>query len=108
MHWQKREVVVIENYKQLLSKRRLNPSLFLIEIIEKLFCQIPEETPFGITELYESLAHPKPTFSSFRDKISALESADCIAVQPSREKASKKSVTLTENFRSQLEREISD
>ena len=97
---------MIENYKQLLSKRRLSPSLFLIEIVEKLLCQMPGETPFGITELYESLAHPKPTFSSYRNTLFALKSADCIVVQPSKEKASKKSVSLNEEFRSQIEREV--
>ena len=97
---------MVENYKQLLSNRRLSPNLFLIEIIEKLFSQMPEETPFGITELYENLPQPKPTFSNFRVQISALESANCIIVQPSKEKASKKSVSLTRNFRHQLESDI--
>ena len=97
---------VVGNYKHLLSSRRLNPGLFMIEIVEKLFSLKPEETPFDLTELYENLPHPKPTFSNYRVQIAALESANCVIVQPSKEKASKKSVSLTENFRHQLESDI--
>jgi hypothetical protein len=97
---------VIEFYKQLLSERKLNPSFFLLEIIEKLYSQMPEETPFGMTELYEKLAHPKPTFSSYRNLLTTLRSAQCIKIEPSKEKASKKSVLLTEDFRIQIARDI--
>jgi hypothetical protein len=97
---------VIELYKQLLSKRRLKPSLFLLEVIEKLYSQMPEQKPFGMTELYESLAHPKPTFSSFRNLLFTLRSAECIKIESSKEKASKKSVLLTEDFRIQIARDI--
>jgi len=100
--------VMLELYKQLLSKRRLNPSFFLLEIIEKLYSQLPEETPFGMTELYENLAHPKPTFSSYRNLLFTLRSAQCIKIEPSKVKASKKSVLLTEDFRIQIARDVYD
>jgi hypothetical protein len=67
---------------------------------------MPEETPFGMTELYENLAHPKPTFSSYRNLLFTLRSAQCIKIETSTEKASKKSVFLTEDFRFQIARDV--
>ena len=99
---------MINLYKRLLSKRRLNPNFFLLEIIEKLYCQVPEETPFGMTELYDMFVHPKPTFSSYRNLLFTLKAAQCIKIEPSKEKASKKSVLLTEDFRIQIAREVYD
>ena len=61
----------------------------MLEFVEKLYNKLPHEAPYGMTELYESIPHPKPTFSSFRNQISALELAGCIIVQTSEEKASK-------------------
>ena len=75
-------------------------------LIEKLYFQMPEETPFGMTELYENLAHPKPTFSSYRNLLFTLRSAKCIKIETSTEKASKKSVFLTEDFRFQIARDV--
>ena len=97
---------MIEQYKRLLSKRKLNPNFFLLEIIEKLYYQVPEEAPFGMTELYEKFARPKPTFSSYRNLLFTLKSAKCIKIEPSKEKASKKSVLLTEDFRVEIERDV--
>ncbi|MDB2468582.1 hypothetical protein N9X39_00740 [Alphaproteobacteria bacterium] len=89
-------------YKKLLLKRRLTPSLFLIEIVEKLHEKHLQEIPFGIAELYESLSHPKPTFSSFRAKLLGLQLTECIEIKVSKEKASKKSVVLSEKFYKQI------
>jgi hypothetical protein len=74
-----------------------------LEIVEKLYNRNLNEVPYGMTELYESLLHPKPTFSSFRNQISLLEGGECIIICPSKEKASKKSIILSEDFRYQLE-----
>ena len=93
---------MLNAYKQTLLKRRLTPSLFLIEIVEKLHDKHPREVPFGITELYESLSHPKPTFSSFRAKLLGLQLTECIEIKVSKEKASKKSVVLSEKFYKQI------
>lgn len=103
-----KEFAILETYKLLLSKRRLKPSFFLLEIIGKLHSRLPEETPFGMTELYECLVHPKPTFSSFRNSLFVLLSAECIKIKISKEKASKKSVLLTEDFRQQITKDIFD
>ncbi|MDB2531524.1 hypothetical protein N9Y07_03330 [Alphaproteobacteria bacterium] len=97
---------MLSSYKKILSKRRIVPILLTLEIIEKLYNRDLNEVAYGMTELYESLLHPKPTFSSFRNQISALELAGCIIVQTSKEKASKKSVYLTEDFRIELQRDV--
>ena len=99
---------MFDAYKQMLLKRRLTPSLFLIEIIEKLYDKHPQEVPFGISELYESLSYPKPTFSTFRAKLLGLQLAECIEIKVSKEKVSKKGVVLTENFYKQIVRDVYD
>jgi hypothetical protein len=97
---------MVNNYKRIFSKRRIVPNLLMLEFVEKLYNKLPHEAPYGMTELYESLSHPKPTFSSFRNQISVLELAGCIIVQTSEEKASKKSVILPEDFRIELQRDV--
>ena len=97
---------MLDTYKQIFSKRRIVPILLTLEIVEKLYNRNLNEVAYGMTELYESLLHPKATFSSFRNQISALELAGCIIVQTSKEKASKKSVRLTEEFHNVLERDV--
>ena len=67
---------------------------------------MPEETPFGMTELYEKFVHPKPTFSSYRNLLFTLKAAQCIKIEPSKEKASKKNVLLTEDFRIEIARDV--
>ena len=94
---------MLDTYKQIFSKRRIVPILLTLEIVEKLYNRNLNEVPYGMTELYESLLHPKPTFSSFRNQISLLEAGECIIIYPSKEKASKKSIILSEDFRRQLE-----
>ena len=94
---------MLDSYKKILSKRRIVPILLTLEIVEKLYNRNPNEVAYGMTELYESLPHPKPTFSSFRNQISVLEAGECILIHPSKEKASKKSVILSEDFRRQIE-----
>ena len=78
----------------------------MLEILEKTYNKLPHEQHYGMTELYETLLFPKPTFSNFRVQISLLETAGCITVQTSKEKASKKSVRLTEEFRNLLEKDV--
>ena len=93
---------MLSSYKKILSKRRIVPILLTLEIVEKLYNRNPNEVAYGMTELYEILLHPKPTFSSFRNQISVLEAGECIIIYPSKEKASKKSIILSEDFRYQL------
>ncbi len=97
---------MIETYKQLLHRQRIVPSLLMLEIIEKLFNRTETETPYGLTELFDNLSCPKPTFSSFRKQISALEYGECVRVFVSKEKASKKCVVLTSDFSCQLNIEV--
>ena len=97
---------MIGTYKQIFSTRRIIPNLLVLEVVEKLYSRRLNEVPYGMTELFESLQYPKPTFSSFRKQLSALESAGCIVIQTSKEKASKKVVVLTKDFRLQLERDV--
>lgn len=78
----------------------------MLEILEKAYNRFSHESPYGMTELYEALLFPKPTFSNFRVQISLLETGGCITVQTSKEKASKKSVRLTEEFHNVLERDV--
>ena len=85
---------MIENFKKAFTKRRVAPNLLILEIVEKLFNKLEGELDYGITELYEVLLSPKPTFSNFRTQISTLEAAGCVFVKVSSEKASKKSVYL--------------
>ena len=99
---------MLASYKHLLSKRSLTPNLFLLEIIENIYNRLPTETPHGITELYESVAHPKPTFSIYRKQLSELEAAGCVYIQPSTRKASKKAVVLSDNFRNEVRAYIFD
>ena len=94
---------MLDTYKQIFSERRIVPILLTLEIVEKLYSKNPNEVAYGMTELYESLSHPKPTFSSFRNQISVLEACECILIHPSKEKASKKSIILSEDFRRQIE-----
>ena len=82
------------------------PNLLIVEIVEKLYNKLEGELPCGITELYEVLLPPKATFSNCRVQILALEIAGCILVEPSKEKASKKSVYLSEEFRSELQTDV--
>ena len=82
------------------------PNLLILEIVEKLYNKLESELHYGITELYEDLLPPKATFSNFRTQILKLEAAGCIFVKVSSEKASKKSVYLTEQFREELSREV--
>ena len=93
-------------YKQIFLNRRIVPVLLTLEIAEKLYNRDSTEVAYGMTELYESLPHPKPTFSSFRNQISVLETGGCILIHPSKEKASKKSVILSEDFRRQIELDV--
>ena len=93
---------MLDSYKKILSKRRIVPILLTLEIVEKLYNRNLNEVAYGMTELYESLPHPKPTFSSFRNQISVLETGGCILIHPSKEKASKKSIILSEDFHYQL------
>ena len=97
---------MLDTYKKIFSKRRIVPILLTLEVVEKLYNRNPNEGAYGMTELYESLPHPKPTFSSFRNQISVLEAGECILIHPSKEKASKKSVILSEDFRRQLELDV--
>ena len=97
---------MIDTYKKILLTRRIVPNLLTLEIVEKLYNRLSNEVPYGMSELFQSLPYPKPTFLSFRKQISALESGNCLVVYPSKEKASKKSVVLTEDFRLQLETDI--
>ena len=78
----------------------------MLEIVEKLYKKPESEPHYGITELYEALLPPKATFSNCRVQILALEIAGCILVEPSKEKASKKSVILSEDFRRQIELDV--
>ena len=82
------------------------PNLLILEIVEKLYNKLESEPHYGITELYEVLLPPKATFSNFRVQILALGIAGCILVEPSKEKASKKSVYLSEEFRSELQTDV--
>ena len=82
------------------------PNLLILEIVEKLYSKFESELHYGITELYEVLLPPKATFSNFRVQISTLEAAGCIYVKTSGEKASKKNVYLTEQFREELSRDV--
>ena len=97
---------MLDSYKKILLKRRIVPILLTLEIVEKLYNRNLNEVAYGMTELYESLPHPKPTFSSFRNQLSLLEVGECILIHPSKEKASKKSVILSEDFRRQLELDV--
>jgi len=97
---------MIENMKRVFIKRRVVPNLLILEIVEKLYNKLESELHYGITELYEVLLPPKATFSNFRIQISTLEVAGCILVTVSSEKASKKSVYLTEQFREELSRDV--
>jgi len=97
---------MIEDIKRVLTNRRAVPNLLTLEIIEKLYNKLEGEQHYGITELYEVLLPPKATFSNFRIQISTLEIAGCILVTVSSEKASKKSVYLTEQFREELSRDV--
>ena len=94
---------MIASYKQLLSKRRLTPRLFSLEIIEKLYNRLPTDPPYGITELYDSVAQPKPTFSIYRRLLTELEAVGSIHIQTSKRKASKKAVVLSNDFRREFE-----
>lgn len=97
---------MVVRFKQVLSKRGIYPTLLMLEILEKAYNRFSHEPPYGMTELYESLPHPKPTFSSFRNQLSLLEVGECILIHPSKEKASKKSVILSGEFRNLLETDI--
>jgi len=97
---------MIENIKRVFIKRRVVPNLLILEIVEKLYNKLESELHYGITELYEVLLPPKATFSNFRTQILTLEAGGCIFVNVSSEKASKKSVYLTEQFREELSREV--
>jgi len=97
---------MIEDIKRVLTNRRAVPNLLTLEIVEKLYNKLEGELHYGITELYEVLLPPKATFSNFRIQISTLEVAGCILVTVSSEKASKKSVYLTEQFREELSRDV--
>ena len=97
---------MIEDIKRVLTNRRVVPNLLILEIVEKLYNKLEGEQHYGITELYEVLLPPKATFSNFRIQISTLEIAGCILVTVSSEKASKKSVYLTEQFREELSRDV--
>ena len=97
---------MIEDIKRVLTNRRAVPNLLTLEIVEKLYNKLEGEQHYGITELYEVLSPPKATFSNFRIQISTLEIAGCILVTVSSEKASKKSVYLTEQFREELSRDV--
>jgi hypothetical protein len=97
---------MIDAYKKIFSTRRIVPSFLTLEIVEKLYGRRSDKVPYGITELFESLPHPKPTFASFRKQLSVLEAAGCIVIQTSKDKASKKSVDFNEDFRLQLETDI--
>jgi len=97
---------MIENIKLVFIKRGVVPNLLILEIVEKLYNKFESEQHYGITELYEVLLPPKATFSNFRTQISTLEAAGCVFVKVSSEKASKKSVYLTEQFREELSRDV--
>ena len=97
---------MIDSYKKILSKRRLVPILLTLEIVEKLYNRNLNEVAYGMTELYESLPHPKPTFSSFRNQLSVLEVGEYILIHTSKDKASKKSVIFSADFRRQLESDV--
>jgi len=97
---------MIENIKRVFIKRRVVPNLLILEIVEKLYNQFEIEQHYGITELYEVLLPPKATFSNFRIQISTLEAAGCVLVKVSSEKASKKNVYLSEQFREELSRDV--
>ena len=97
---------MLDSFKKILSKRRRVPILLTLEIVEKLYNRNLDEVAYGMTELYEILPYPKPTFSSFRNQISALEAGECILIYPSKEKASKKSIILSEDFRHELELDV--
>ena len=97
---------MIEDIKRVLTNRRAVPNLLTLEIVEKLYNKLEGEQHYGITELYEVLSPPKATFSNFRTQILTLEAAGCIFVNVSSEKASKKSVYLTEQFREELSRDV--
>jgi len=97
---------MIEDIKRVLTNRRVVPNLLILEIVEKLYNKLEGEQHYGITELYEVLLPPKATFSNFRLQISKLEAAGCIFLKVSGEKASKKNVYLTEQFREELSRDV--
>ena len=97
---------MIEDIKRVLTNRRAVPNLLTLEIVEKLYNKLEGEQHYGITELYEVLSPPKATFSNFRIQISKLEATGCIFLKVSSEKASKKSVYLTEQFREELSRDV--
>ena len=97
---------MIEDIKRVLTNRRVVPNLLILEIVEKLYNKLEGEQHYGITELYEVLLPPKATFANFRIQISTLEVGGCILVTVSSEKASKKSVYLTEQFREELSRDV--
>ena len=97
---------MIENIKRVFTKRRVVPNLLILEIVEKLYNKLEGELHYGITELYEVLLPPKVTFANFRIQIATLEAGGCILVTVSSEKASKKNVYLTEQFREELSRDV--
>jgi hypothetical protein len=97
---------MIDGFKRLLSKRKVTINFLMLEIIEKLHTKLPHEERYGLTELYEKISHPKPTFSNYRVQLLTLETAKCILIETSKEKASKKSVHLAEDFRKELERDV--
>jgi hypothetical protein len=97
---------MIDSYKRLFSKRKITINLLMLDIIERLHHKLPHEAHYGLTELYEEISHPKPTFSNYRAQLLTLETAKCILIKTSKEKASKKSVHLAEDFRKELERDV--
>ena len=68
-----------------------------IEIILILISASEKKQEVGISQLYEMLSSPKPTFSTVRNFTHSLTSRDIICIKTSTEKASKKSLVIQKN-----------
>ncbi len=95
---------MIIEYKNLLNRKGIKPTLLAIEIISLLDPQMSSDEPYGITALYEKISSPKPSFVNYRTTLSLLEQLECIVISMSAQKNSKKTVSLAKELREEINR----